>query len=134
MRVLVTTDGSESSYQAVRQFIELTRATYHEIKILYVMPLLAVGRDAGYFEMEQQREGRTALDTVKSQFTQVGIAVETELRQGIPANTILEIARSGNYDLIVMGHRGRGGFREILLGSVSKTIVHNAPCSVFIGR
>lgn len=134
MRVLIATDGSECSYEAARQFIKLTHAMRHDITVLHVMPLLTVGRDAAYLQIEEEREGLAALNTVKSIFDDVAIPVKTEMKQGIPANTILEVARRGNYDLIVMGHRGRGGFRELLLGSVSKTIVHNSPCSVLIGR
>ena len=134
MRVLVATDGSEYSFLAARQFIILTHATRHQIKILYVMPMLTVGRDTAYLQIEQEREGLAALNTVKSIFDDVAVPVETELKQGIPADTILEIAREDKHDLIVIGHRGRGGFRELLLGSVSRAIVHNAPCSVLVGR
>jgi len=134
MRVLIATDGSECSYEAARQFIKLTHAMRHHITVIHVMPLLMVGRDAAYLQIEEEREGLAALNTVKSIFDDVAIPVETEMKQGIPANTILEVARQGDYDLIVIGHRGRGGFRELLLGSVSKTIVHNSPCSVLIGR
>lgn len=134
MRVLVATDGSEYSYEAARQFIRLTHAMRHHIKILHVIPLLTLGRDVAYLEIEEEREGLAALNTVKSIFDEVAVLVETEMRQGIPANTILEIAREGNYDLIVIGHRGHGGLGEFLLGSVSKTVVHDAPCSVLVGR
>lgn len=134
MRVLIATDGSECSYEAARRFIKLTHATRHEIRILHVMPRLTVGRDTAYLQMQEEREGLVALNTVKSIFDDVAIPVETEMRQGTPVDTILEVARKGNYDLIVIGHRGRGGFRELLLGSVSKTIVQDVPCSVLIVR
>lgn len=132
MRVLVATDGSECSYEAARQFIKLTHATRHDITALHVVPLLTVGRTTDYLLMEEERAGLAALYTVRSIFSDVAIHVETELRQGIPADTILQMAREGGYDLIVLGHRGRGGFREYLLGSVSRTIVQNAPCSVLV--
>lgn len=134
MRILVATDGSECSYQAVRQLLTLVHHTHHYIKALYVMPLLTIGRNVAYLENELEAEGMTALSTVRAIFSQAAIEIEAEIRQGIPADTILEVARNGKYDLIVMGHRGRGGFREMLLGSVSKTITRNAPCSVLIGR
>lgn len=134
MRVLVATDGSEHSFNATKRFVELTHATRHQIKILHVMPLPTVGRATAYLQIEEEREGLAALNAVKSIFDDVAIPVETELRQGIPADTILEMARKGDCDLIVIGHRGRGGFRELLLGSVSKTVVQGAPCSVLVGR
>ncbi|MDH7481733.1 MAG: universal stress protein [Armatimonadota bacterium] len=134
MRVLVCTDGSEFSYEAARQFIKLTHGTRHDILVLYVMPLLTIGRDTSYLEIQEEREGRAALNTVKNIFDEVAIPIKTEIRQGIPADTIVQVAREGNFDLIVMGHRGKGGFREFLLGSVSKHIIQNAPCSVLVAR
>ncbi|MFA6665327.1 MAG: universal stress protein [Armatimonadota bacterium] len=134
MRVLITTDGSEDSYKAVRSYIHLTHATQHDINILYVMPRIAIGRDAGYFQLEQEREAAGALNTVKEIFREVGEVIKTELKQGDAAQAIVQVAKDGEYDLIVMGRKGRGGFREYLLGSVSRYVVQNAPCSVFIGR
>jgi nucleotide-binding universal stress UspA family protein len=84
--------------------------------------------------MEEEREGMAALNTVKGIFDEVAVHVETDLRQGIPAEAIPEIARKGRYELIVIGRKGRGGVRELLLGSVSKTVLRNAPCSILVGR
>lgn len=133
MRVLITTDGSEPSYEAVRQFIQLTHPTRHHVTVLCVMPSLTVGR-SDYMQIEQEREGISALNTAASILSGAAIHAETSLKQGTPADVILETAREGNYDLIVMGRRGRGGFREFLLGSVSKAIVHHAPCAILIGK
>jgi nucleotide-binding universal stress UspA family protein len=134
MRVLVATDGSECSYAAARLFIRLVHATHCEIKALYVIPLLPLGRDTGFLEIEEEREAMGALNTVRTIFSQVGLSIQTEIRQGIPADTILEVAEKENFDLIVIGHHGRGGFKEFLLGSVSKVVAHKATCSVLIGR
>ncbi|HUV04053.1 MAG TPA: universal stress protein [Armatimonadota bacterium] len=134
MRVLIATDGSECSYEAAREFIKLTHAMRHEVTALHVVPRLTVGRDTAYLQIQEERDALAALNTVKSIFSEVAIPVATEIRQGTPADAILEIARDGNYDLIVIGHRGRGGFRELLLGSVSKAIVQKATCSVLIGK
>lgn len=98
------------------------------------MPLLTIGRDIGYIEAEQERAGINALNTAISIFNKAAIPAETELQQGTPADAILEIAKNGNFELIVMGQRGTGGFREYVLGSVSKHLVQNAPCSIFIGK
>ncbi|MDI6827729.1 MAG: universal stress protein [Armatimonadota bacterium] len=134
MRVLICTDGSEFSYEAARQFIRLTHGTRHDILALYVMPLLTIGRNTSYLEIQEEREGRAALNAVKNIFDEVAIPIKIEIRQGIPAETIIQVAHEGKFDLIVIGHKGKGGFREFLLGSVSKHIVQNAPCSVLVGR
>lgn len=49
---------------------------------------------------------------------------------GDPADAIVETARKRGADMIVVGHRGIGPVREMLLGSVSQKILHQAPCNV----
>jgi len=57
-----------------------------------------------------------------------------QVRQGRPATEILNCARTINAGLIAVGHRGVGGVRELLLGSVSTAIARYAPCSVLVAR
>jgi len=60
--------------------------------------------------------------------------VELVVRMGRPAVEILSYAHTVEAGLIVVGHRGRGGMRELLLGSVSTAIARYAPCSVLVAR
>ncbi|MBF2026642.1 MAG: universal stress protein [Oscillatoriales cyanobacterium C42_A2020_001] len=57
-----------------------------------------------------------------------------QVRQGRPATEILNCARTIQAGLIAVGHRGIGGVRELLLGSVSTAIARYAPCSVLVVR
>jgi nucleotide-binding universal stress UspA family protein len=59
-----------------------------------------------------------------------GVEVRGELVEGPPARALLEHARTA--DLLVVGSRGLGGFRSLLLGSVSQQVVHHAPCPVVV--
>lgn len=60
--------------------------------------------------------------------------VLTEFRQvaGNPGKVICQLAQQWGADLIVMGHRGRSGLTELMLGSVSNYVMHRAPCSVLV--
>ena len=51
---------------------------------------------------------------------------------GFPASTILDEAVARGSDLIVMGSRGKSTTRRLLLGSVSSSVLHSAPCSVLV--
>lgn len=56
------------------------------------------------------------------------------VRLGTPADTICEVARAEGCDLIVLGHRGHSAIADLLLGSVSSAVVHQAPVSVLVCR
>lgn len=133
MRVLVATDGSECSFAAAREFLRIAGPARHDVTALYVMPMLAIGRDAGYLQAELEREGVAALSTVSAILHHAGLSAQSEIRQGVPADAIIQAAVDGGFELIVIGRRGVGGMRELLLGSVSRAIVQKSPCSVLVG-
>jgi nucleotide-binding universal stress UspA family protein len=53
---------------------------------------------------------------------------------GSPSSEIVSYAEKKNVDLIVMGTRGRGKLKKILLGSTASGVVMNAPCTVMVVR
>ncbi len=61
-----------------------------------------------------------------------GLPVATVLTHGHPAERILKQARAGGHDLIVMGSRGRGGMRSLVLGSTSHQVLNASPQAVLI--
>ncbi|MEA5512019.1 universal stress protein [Crocosphaera sp. UHCC 0190] len=61
-----------------------------------------------------------------------GISVEWDWKIGDPSTSIVQMAKTWEADLIMMGRRGLTGLSEMLLGSVSNYVVHHAPCSVLL--
>jgi nucleotide-binding universal stress UspA family protein len=65
---------------------------------------------------------------------QKGLTVKTLLIQGNPASAILDYNKKEKFDLVIMGSRGLGKFKELILGSVSSKIVHHSPCAILLIR
>jgi len=86
----------------------------------HVRPVLDVARDQAQKQLEDWlREANAPAE-------QVG----REMLVGDPAEAILERAREGGYDLIVMGTHGRKGMQRLLLGSVAEKVVRRSACPV----
>ena len=69
---------------------------------------------------------------IPTQNFQKTLQVTKELVEGRPADKIVETAKEGMFDLIVIGSRGLGGIKEFFLGSVSNRVADKAPCPVLI--
>jgi nucleotide-binding universal stress UspA family protein len=141
--IVVGTDGSETAGEAVRQATELAQAV--GAKIHLVSAFEPVGNQRLREERQQvpedmswmvnQREDVDAtLKEAAEQIQEAGVEVETNARQGDPADAILDVAEEKNADLIVVGNKGMSGAKRFLLGSVPNKVSHHAPCSVMIIR
>jgi nucleotide-binding universal stress UspA family protein len=80
------------------------------------------------------REMTAALKEAESIFADQGLTVRTIDGYGDPADVISDVARDVKADLIVVGTRGRNLAQQLLLGSVSAKLTHEAPCSVVVAR
>ena len=71
---------------------------------------------------------------LKEILRQAGVEPLLLLKEGDPAHKIVQAAEEGDFDLIVMGHRGLSPVKAFVLGSVSNRVVTHAPCSVLVVR
>jgi len=60
------------------------------------------------------------------------VKVKTVLREGDPAEGLIDVAEEEGVDLIIVGNRGMTGAKRFLLGSVPNQVSHHAPCNVMI--
>ena len=70
------------------------------------------------------------LATLKESAAGAGVTADTTVITGRPAHAIVEHAREGGFDLIIMGTRGRTGLSHVVMGSVAERVVRKAPCPV----
>ena len=81
---------------------------------------------------EEQRQGKVLLDQTIKALGDFGIEATSALVRGDAATEIIEYANQNQIDLIVAGSRGLSQMRRLLLGSLSRKLVHYAGCSVLI--
>jgi nucleotide-binding universal stress UspA family protein len=132
-RVLVAVDGSDTSSRAVDLAFTIADASSARVTCvlgwnLEVHEGVVVTEPSSHrWEAVEQRYavlGHQVVDPVAARHPDVGIDVV--VRHGSPARIIVEAAADLDVDLVVVGSRGQGGFRGLLLGSVSRRVVEHA--------
>jgi nucleotide-binding universal stress UspA family protein len=141
MRILVATDGSDSSISAVRSIATRPWPEGAEFDIISVVdrafPELAWFFNLQVMEKIEERltdEAKEAVNTGVEMLLSAGLAVTGRVFSGEPKSKIIEQARNWNADLVVVGSHGRRGFDRALQGSVSEAVAMHAPCSVEVIR
>lgn len=81
---------------------------------------------------EFKQTGLNMLGSHSEEATQLGVQTDYQQIPGTPGKMICQVASEWKADLIVIGHRGLSGLKELVLGSVSNYVLHHAPCSVLI--
>ena len=71
---------------------------------------------------------------IAEQFKGMSLLISSEVLFGSPESRIVETAEATHPDIIVLGSHGYSRWERLLLGSVSDSVVHHAPCSVLIVR
>jgi nucleotide-binding universal stress UspA family protein len=132
--ILVAVDGSRDADAALQHAATLARDQHACLILLSVVPPpppqlvgVAGGIPAGDLETHYARLLREAAATLPHD-----VGVETRLGQGVPARHILKTARDCRADLIVMGFHGHGRLHHALLGSVSRTVLHESRLPVLL--
>jgi nucleotide-binding universal stress UspA family protein len=137
-KILLATDGSECAETAAQTAGELTRKLHADLTVLNVFEPFRDYPDLVRGDLEPEDLATRVMEAVSDRVGHVldenGIAHTLIQQQGRPAQTIVRAAAACNADLIVVGSRGLGAFKSMLLGSVSTAVAHHAPCSLLVAR
>jgi len=144
-KVLVPIDLSPASTRVLEQAHVFAEKFSASIDLLHVWtpPVLAAPEAivTGVGTVEQPflewlgNSAREHLAKFETQARSLGVAVaHSYCELGDPATTIVEHARGGGYDLLVLGTHGRTGLSHVLMGSVAEKVVRRATCAVLTVR
>jgi nucleotide-binding universal stress UspA family protein len=142
MRVLLALDGSSSS-DAARQLVG--SLAWPEGSIIHIIGVAdsvgeirtPSGASAPAVESVDRQAGaefEQILDEAVASLEKPTLAVDRTILAGRPATLIVDAATDLRSELVVLGSRGRGPLRSMLLGSVSAEVVDHAPCPVLVVR
>jgi len=134
--ILLAYDGSEHARKAAQIAGDLAREQSDHPRLWVVAIMEAAPWELGepylsQFIEQRTRSGQALLDAAA---VVIGARVEihSELLFGTPAECIIEVAETRACDLIVMGTRGLGALRGLLLGSQAQKVVSHAHCPVLL--
>jgi nucleotide-binding universal stress UspA family protein len=142
-RILVPVDFSAHSEKAVRYATTLADRFGARVSLLHVVedPFVTGAWRAEAFvpnmpELldELVKAAQTQIGELKGHLAARGFVVDTTVITGQPAHSIVEMAKAGAFDLVVMGTHGRTGLSHAFMGSIAERVVQKAPCAVLTVR
>lgn len=132
--VLVPTDGSERATVALDHALGVARRCDATLHVLHVVQVDGVSDGLDEDDAIRNRldnAGEEAVEAVVSRAREAGQeAIESAIVSGVPAAEILEYAERNDLDIVVMATEGRTGSAREMIGSVTETVVRNAPIPV----
>ncbi|WP_439518766.1 universal stress protein [Hydrogenophaga sp.] len=144
-RILVATDGSKLSQQAVEHALSLADLTGAEVVALKVIPrypqtyfeggVALAAAEVARIEKQWHDEGMAAVNAVKSagQLLEVKVKPMT-VKSDLIAEAIIAAAKRSKCELIVMASHGRKGIKRLLLGSETQQVLTHSHIPVLVLR
>ncbi len=136
--ILAGVDGSEQSAKAFKFALELARssgAQLHACAAVYGAEIeMAEPEELAALSERVKARMRVALDKIEATAGAANVELTVHLLEGHPVEEMLALAGRLGVDHIVVGHRSKGLFERLLMGSVAKRVVDFARCSVTVVR
>ncbi len=141
--VVVGVDGSRSATAALLEAAALAARSGAELVVVSAWRTAASTRLGSRWDDTWRRQSAShpahvAAESVaraeadRARHVHPGLTVSTRVLQGAPARVLADLSASAG--TVVIGSRGRGGFTGLLLGSVTRRLVHEASCPVIVVR
>ena len=150
-KILVPVDGSDHSNRAVEYAFEIASKFDSKLILLHVYSFtppipsstilpgppnygIMLPETKKSLSQKAKKDAKKILIQAKKFVKSKDVAAKSLLREGKVVSEILKVVEVEKVDLIVMGARGIGGIKKLVLGSTSETITHKVICPVLIVR
>jgi nucleotide-binding universal stress UspA family protein len=134
-RILLATDGSEDAARATEAAADLANRTGSELHVAHVWHDVPGPYRHGFVKRELHRQGQEILDAEVRNIEERGVSVtQAHLREGRTSDEVIALSEELGVGLLVVGSRGMGTVKRILIGSHSEEIVHHAHVPVLVVR
>lgn len=135
-KVLACIDGSEISDRVLAQAVDRVKKEGGELVVLYVVedfcPIGLTEIDCDMVRELLMKEAKVIIDQALEKVRSLGVEGKGVIKEGRPADVIVEFAKEEGADEIFIGSHGRHGAKKVLLGSVSSRVVEYATCPVTV--
>ena len=136
-RILIATDGSEYTKDAVTTGLKLAKILGAQVTALYVVDQTSYVNfpmDSSIVSVYSliENEGTRAVEDVKKEGDELGVPVAIVVAEGSPTRKIIEMA--ADFDLVVLGTLGKSAISKLFMGSVAERVTRYAPCPVLVVR
>jgi nucleotide-binding universal stress UspA family protein len=134
-RVLIALDESPISAHAVDVAVSLAESIQGDVGLVHVIDMSIVAGAEGFSAAEVlsdlRQTGRNLFERAAARLPLAKTAWQF-LKEGRPADQIVEAAKEWGADIIVIGSHGRSGVPRLVLGSVAEKVIHAATCPVLV--
>lgn len=136
-KILVAIDSSTMSKKVLETAMQFAKDQQAEITLMHVgkefiLPQGVVVADITTIKREMRQMGIDLLDSAKADLAKQGFEVETYYTEGSAPRLIVGYATKEQFDIIIIGSRGLGNIKEMMLGSVSHKVSKLSTCPVLI--
>jgi nucleotide-binding universal stress UspA family protein len=147
-RFVLGVDGSDNARHAVEWMSALPAPPGGRVTLVSVLELMRMP-SAGLMpasvratlraearQVEAERKARAERDLARraARLQRAGWSVRSRVREGVPLDALLDVARREGAEVLAIGARGTGGMTRLLLGSVAEGAITHAPMSVLVVR
>lgn len=140
-KILIASDGSETSKNAARMGIDLAGRAGGQVLVVYVADVILLNQIGdfiifpgakGKIKEKMKEQGQKAASTIEEMAKEAGVACEVIVAEGDPGSELLRISQERGADMIVVGSIGKTGLNKFMLGSVAEKVVRNSKVPVLM--